>query len=134
MSLLKKLTQMSLVGSLAMSSTGCNIDYESRLYRGNIEGEEVTFERTKKDLLGMDGYTLTVKKSDGRVIRYFDEYSEDLLPESVEITTKEGKVSKYSRGSNNVDDEVMMRASMQFTDYMTKILEIKKSSALAQIK
>ena len=129
MGIKKTLASIALLGVMAFGTTGCN-DYSQYKYNGKIGEEQVTF--IHKNYLIGNYNTLTVKKSDGRVINYKDLWSNDLNLEDVSITAN-GKTIDYAR-RNKVEKVVLEVAQKKFDKYLQKIKEAKIRQGLENLK
>lgn len=132
----KGLTTIALLGTLALASAGCKTHPEYN-FNGKIENESVEFESSSSIFHPYGGdyisYNhLTVKKSDGTIIKYLDDYNSDLILEEVDIT-KNGKTTEYF-SRDKFQKPVVDSAQVQFKDYLKKIGETKTQQGLKDLK
>ncbi|MFC1648001.1 hypothetical protein ACFL1B_00940 [Nanoarchaeota archaeon] len=117
-----------------------DVDYSEYAHKAEIEGEFVSFGEglvSRLDTLtGERGpflkvlNTLTVKKSDGRVVIYEDHEGDDLEIECLEVRLPgpyagETKDHKFCN-SGGLDDAVVRHAQEQFNSYLTKLRNAKQ--------
>lgn len=124
-------TLTSIIGAsfLAFSSAGCEAKYDKYRYNGKIGEEQVEFR--SEYFWGDDRNFLTIRKPDGRVIKYADAEKNDLKLEWVEIT-KDDKTKGYT--DNEIGKPVLEEAQKQFDNYLQKIKELKTKEGLDNLQ
>ncbi|MBS3108086.1 hypothetical protein J4468_04190 [Candidatus Woesearchaeota archaeon] len=127
----KTLTLIVLVGALGLGTAGCSRSHSQYAYDGKIGEDQVTFTEKKYSFIADDNI-LTIKKPDGRVIKYADIFGEDLKLECVEITAN-GQTTKYT-ANNEVGKPILEEAQKQFDVYMQQIKEIRTNQGLENLK
>lgn len=133
MSFRENLSGILLAGTVIFGTSGCfHKNPEMYVYNGKIEEDSVKFERSRGNWLEYQ-YTLTVKRLDGKIIKYFDKSGENFIIESVEITTKDGKTLSYNM-ENEVGRSVIFEAQSQFVNYLKSIKDTKVEDALKNIR
>jgi hypothetical protein len=95
-------------------------------YNGKIGNESVS---TLDN--GVQTFRLYVTKEDGRIITYLDSNKDKKL-DSVTIT--KNKESQTFEENDIIGAEAFKLAQQQYTNYLAKILEIKKKKALEDIQ
>ena len=117
---------IALAGALSFYFLGCK-DVSEYYYDGKIGDDSVTFIENKSVIFNNERI-MVVRKTDGRVIRYFDYHQQDFKLEKVEIQT--GKQVKRYTGINDMEREILKEAQKQFDSYLEKIKEINKNTTL----
>ena len=118
-----------LAGTLALS--GCSKDHSQYRYDDKIGEDHVTFTE-EKFTIGADDNILTVRKPDGRTIKYIDRRGENLKLEGVEFTN-DGETTRYT-ANDEVGKPILEEAQKQFDVYLERILEIKTEQGLENLK
>ncbi|NCN51826.1 hypothetical protein GW931_02340 [archaeon] len=117
-----------LSGALVIGGCQCNGTYNGLEFNKNIDGEEVNFNSD-----GMNNKNiLTVKKRDGKIIKYIDNLGDDLRVDYVEIT-KDGKTNTYS-WKNAIGEAVIWEAQKEFDKYLEKVKRSKIFECLRDLK
>ena len=123
------------LGALAFSGlmaiTGCGENHSQYTYDGKIGEDHVQFE-VKLPLGGDRDNYLTVNKSDGRKIVYYDKLNSDLKIESVYI--EKGNVGLWYLDGNDVGKIVVSEAQKQFDMYLEQIKQEKIRQGLEGLK
>ena len=121
---MKNLLKTIIIGT-AIGLTSCSPSpYD---YKGKIGNESIT----TIDNPSFNYFDLYVTKEDGRVIDYWDNNRDGTL-DFIRIR-QNGKVISY-REYDKVGKEAFKIAKQQYTDYLAKILEIKKKKAIENVK
>jgi len=128
---MRNLKRSLLVAALSATFGGCSIplnqgDY---VFNGVIEGEQIIFETEQKGITGWNGTSsLSVKKEDGRIVRYFDIHENDFRVDSVLVQDSLGMektISKdmlrYGINGHAIGREI----NRQFWEYLQKIKRTK---------
>ena len=124
MSVRKSLTNIVLVGALALGIGGCSTQ-DTYHYNGKIGEEQVRF---YEENLGRYN-TLEVSRADGTVVEYSDR-NDDLKLDYIDIT-RDGETTRYE--PDVIGQKVMEEAQLQFDKYLEKIHEIKQTKGLSDI-
>jgi hypothetical protein len=95
-------------------------------YNGKIGDELVR----SCDLTALNEFILEITKKDGRVITYYDKCRDKILDSVMILKDKETKTYKKDK----IGEEALKIAQQQYTDYLTKILEIKRKRAVEEIQ
>lgn len=98
------------------------------VYEGKIGNESIS---QGDDPTLRTSFCLYVTKEDGRIINYLD-WDRDEKLDSVTIT-KNGKDQTFTE-NDIIGAEAFKIAQQQYTDYLAKILEIKRKQALEDIQ
>ena len=106
---MKNLKKIIGAGALALALAGC-VQTE---YEGKIGEEQVKFSYEHIS----DRTILTVKKQDGKIIKYVDIYDNNSL-DYITIA-KDGQTTRYE--NDKIGKQVLERAQNQFNYYLMKI-------------
>ena len=127
-----KLLTGILAGAMVLGTAGCNKDHSQYKYDGKIGEDQVTFDEQGVGPFP-DNNILTVKKADGREIKYVDMWGEDLKLEYVTIIAN-GQITIYSIADNEVGKPIVEEAQKQFDAYMQQIKETRINQGLENLK
>ena len=128
----KTLGTIVLTTALGLGIVGCaSRDGSMYHFDGKLNGEKITFEEKNSSVMA-DKFTLTVNKSDGRIITYVDNRKSDFKIEYVEIT-KRGTTTRYTSETKR-GKAVLAEAQIQFDDYCSKIKAYNEKHLLDDIK
>lgn len=120
----KNLTNMVLVGALALGVSGCRME-DKYDYNGNIGAEYVKIEHS----FPSDSNTLEVKRANGAVIEYRAlRYNSQVHRVTI---TKDGTSTAYY--SDDIGKKVIEEGQVQYDSYLAKILELKQAKGLNDI-
>jgi len=119
-----KAKNLALILVTGISLAGCGFG-KIYYYEGKIGNESIITSNNRTNI-----FNLYVTKEDGRKIDYYDFIRNGKL-DSVTIT--KGKESQ-TYTEDIIGKEALQVAQKQYTDYLAKILEIKKKQALEDIQ
>ncbi len=135
----KILIAIGLAGSIALAVSTINYSSKNAQYNfdGKIGEDQVGFNHSYFSLPKFIpfyvplGNIITVKKQDGRIIRYVDSKRDDLKLEYIEVT-KDNKPKKFP--NDELENRVLEEAQKQFDSYLQKIKEIRVKQSLESLK
>ena len=123
MSFKKTLTNLVLIGGLALGGCGKSPEYH---YDGQMGDEHVKFYEVFSEGINI----LEVTKKDGTKIKYTDVKGDDLKIEEIMITKGNEEIT-YRK--DIIGEKVLEEGQKQFDAYLATILEMKQSKGMTDI-
>ena len=123
-----------LAAVVAGAAVGCCKEYKEYTYDGKIGQEQVKFVANYNFFRDFESHkSLEVTRTNGTKVTYLADGHKDTFDINTIIINKAGKETTY--GANDIiGKEVIQEGQIQFTNYLAKILELKRSESLADIK
>ena len=125
-----KKTICVLAAALSIGAAGCGKAHSEYTFDEEIAGESVKFSTGYKFLIPDNNY-LNVVRQDGASVQYCDERFSNLKLEKVCITPVDEKRKCYE--NDEVGEEALAEAQIQFDDYLTTILDYKQQESMELI-